>query len=95
MIWSVPKLIALMKMVKASMKMMIDARPRIAIAFLTTCCPAKAATVATITKYVAATSEEDISEIILTMIWYCSSTYLRKLDMHVSQLSSVLLSIKY
>lgn len=46
----IPKLIALTKMVRASMKMIIDALPRSAIIFLTTCWPVKAANVATKTK---------------------------------------------
>jgi len=41
-------------MVKASMKMIIDVLPRIAMIFLTTCWPTMAATVATKTKYEAA-----------------------------------------
>ena len=45
--WRVPKLIALKKMVNASTKMMMDARPKIAIIFLTTCWPVNAAMVAT------------------------------------------------
>jgi len=44
-----------MKMVDARMKIIMDARPRIAIIFLTTCWPANAAMVATKTKYEAAT----------------------------------------
>jgi len=44
--WRLPKLIALKKMVKARTKMMMDARPKIAIIFLTTCCPVNAAMVA-------------------------------------------------
>lgn len=46
-IHGVPKLIALKKMVNASTKMMMDARPKIAIIFLTTCWPVNAAMVAT------------------------------------------------
>jgi len=42
-------------MVDASMKIIIDARPRIAIIILTTCWPTNAAMVATKTKYEAAT----------------------------------------
>lgn len=45
-----PNEIALTKMVKARMKMIRDALPNIMISFLTTCCPTKAAIVATITK---------------------------------------------
>lgn len=41
-------------MVKANMKTMIDALPKIAIIFLTTCWPVNAAMVATNTKYEAA-----------------------------------------
>lgn len=50
----IPKLIALIKIVEASMKIMIDALPRSAIIFLTTCCPANAAIVAIKEKYAAA-----------------------------------------
>lgn len=50
----VPSEIALTKIVKASMKMISDALPSITIILLTTCCPTKAATVATATKYAAA-----------------------------------------
>lgn len=46
----VPRLIELTKMVRASMKMIIDALPRSAMARLTTCCPTNAAMVATKTK---------------------------------------------
>lgn len=46
-----PREIALTKIVKASMKMMIDARPNRMINFLTMCCPVRAAMVATMTKY--------------------------------------------
>lgn len=45
---------ALTKMVKASMKMMREALPKTMISFLTTFCPTRAATVATMTKYIAA-----------------------------------------
>lgn len=51
---ALPSEIALTKIVKARMKMMRDALPSIMINFLTTCCPIKAATVATATKYRAA-----------------------------------------
>lgn len=50
----VPSEIALTKIVEARMKMISDALPRIIIILLTTCCPMKAATVATATKYRAA-----------------------------------------
>lgn len=50
----VPREIALTKIVKARMKMISDALPSIIIILLTTCCPTKAATVATATKYIAA-----------------------------------------
>ena len=47
---NVPREIALMKIMKASMKMMSDARPNQLINLLTTCCPIMAATNATATK---------------------------------------------
>lgn len=46
----IPSDIALTKIVKARMKIIKDARPRMAIILLTTCCPVKAAIVATATK---------------------------------------------
>ena len=61
----IPKLIALMKMVRASMKMIIDALPRSAIIFLTTCWPVKAAIVATKTKYAAAAKSKLRYQIVL------------------------------
>jgi hypothetical protein len=45
-------------MVKANMKTMIDALPKIAIIFLTTCWPVNAAMVATKTKYEAASKHK-------------------------------------
>lgn len=50
----VPSDIALIKIMDARMKMMRDALPMTAINLLTTCCPTKAATVATPTRYRAA-----------------------------------------
>lgn len=50
----IPSEIALTKIVEARMKMISDALPSIIIILLTTCCPIKAATVATATKYRAA-----------------------------------------
>lgn len=50
----VPSDIALTKIMDARMKMMRDARPRAAINLLTTCCPTKAESVATATRYRAA-----------------------------------------
>jgi len=47
-------------MVKANMKTMIDALPKIAIIFLTTCCPVNAAMVATNTKYEAASEHKSL-----------------------------------
>lgn len=49
-----PSEIALIKIVKARMKMIRDALPNMLISLLTACCPTKAATVATETKYTAA-----------------------------------------
>lgn len=49
-----PSEIALIKIVKARMKMIRDALPNMLISLLTTCCPIKAAIVATKTKYTAA-----------------------------------------
>ena len=49
-----PSETALTKIVKAKMKIMRDALPKTSISFLTTCCPTKAAIVATATKYTAA-----------------------------------------
>lgn len=46
----IPSDIALTKIVKARMKIIKDARPRMAIILLTTCWPVKAATVATAIK---------------------------------------------
>lgn len=54
---------ALMKMVAARMKIIKEALPRTAIIRRTTCCPVKAATVATATKYRAAAREEREGEI--------------------------------
>lgn len=51
---SVPSDIALIKIMDARMKIMRDARPRAAMSLLTTCCPTKAAIVATPTRYRAA-----------------------------------------
>ena len=53
--WYVPSVIALMRIVEARIKMIMDALPSSFINFLTTCWPAKAANVATSTKYVAET----------------------------------------
>lgn len=49
-----PKEIALTKIVKDNMNIIKDALPRMSIIFLTTCCPVRAATMATATKYRAA-----------------------------------------
>lgn len=54
---TLPRLIALTKIVMASMKMIIEALPTTAIIFRTTCWPVKAAIVATRTKKEAAERE--------------------------------------
>lgn len=48
---ALPSVIALTKMVEARIKMIRDALPNRRISFLTTCCPTKAAIVATRVKY--------------------------------------------
>lgn len=45
-----PKVIALMKIVKARMNMITEARSSLIIRFLTTCCPKKVEIIATIRK---------------------------------------------
>lgn len=55
-----PSEIALTKIVKDNMNIIKDALPRKSIIFLTTCCPVRAATMDTATKYRAAKQVRNI-----------------------------------
>ena len=98
--WFVPKLIALTKIVSSSMNMIKDALPSIAIILLTTCWPTRAATVATKTKYVAATKyqwsqriheKEFLSFFLSFGFWISGDRFLYHKELGIGSVSSTAL----
>lgn len=59
---------ALIKIMKARTKMIMDALPSITMILLTTCCPITAATVATATKYAANTQIQSLHNLLFSHV---------------------------